>query len=43
MSFFILERMCSDNIWYIFAFCSLLPALYESFLLYVVKVRKIDT
>lgn len=31
-------RVSGDNIWYIFAFCSLLPAMYEGFLLYLVKV-----
>lgn len=43
LSFFLLDSMCSTNIWYIFAFCSLLPTLYELALLYLVFVRKMDT
>eukprot|EP00037_Helgoeca_nana_P000927 m.24463 g.24463 ORF g.24463 m.24463 type:complete len:141 (-) comp11247_c0_seq1:212-634(-) len=43
-SFLIIDTMCSnESIWYIWAFCSLLPVLYEAALLYVVFVKKIDT
>jgi len=43
-AFLIIDTMCpAETIWLIWAFCSLLPTLYECALLYVVLVRKIDT